>query len=280
MVTSLHSRFLAEFHLPIFSLQDANGRTIDLKESFAPSSKIILGIKFLLVLFAISGVIDCMSDDFFWLAYLTNWGEVIGTVYLLLSFMVAVGWIPVIIMEDDAEGEEGQQASAATVWTKIVWGLFPGIITVQMIIVVMFWFAIYDSEELTYQLIFGHGLMFIAIALDGHVLNRTPIRLKQSAFGYLIATAYIIWTLIHGLATNIGNPNHVNTGADDDAIYDIINWSARPLTTLITVAIVYVVVAPLLFAICWGLSIGVPRRYLSKEKEGDDDIVNITTSLL
>ena len=65
MMASLRSRFLAEFHLPIFSLQDANGRTIDLKESFSPSSKIVLGIKFLLVLFAISGVMNFISDDFF-----------------------------------------------------------------------------------------------------------------------------------------------------------------------------------------------------------------------
>ena len=191
--------------------------------------------------------------------------------------MVAVGWIPVIIMEDDTEGEEDQ--ASATVWTKIVWGLFPGIITVQMIIVVMFWLAIYHGEEITYRLIFGHGLMFIAIALDGHVLNRTPIRVKQSAFGYLIATAYIIWTLIHGLATNIGNPNHVNTGADDDAIYDIINWSARPLSTFITVATLYVVAAPLFFVMFWGLSIGIPRRYVSREKEEANDLDDIATEL-
>jgi hypothetical protein len=278
-MTSFSSRFLAEFRLPIFSLHDTNGKAIDLKESFAPSSKIVCGIKFLLVLFAISGVIIDITGDpdpDFWIAYLTHWGEIFGTAYLLLSFISAVGWIPVIILEDTREGEK----VSATIWTEIVWGLFPGIMTVQMIIVAMFWLTVYKGETKTYEIIFGHGLLLLAIALDGHVLNRTPIRVKQIAFVYLIAIAYTIWTLIHGLATNIGNPDHVNTGADDDAIYGIINWSARPLTTFITVAIVYVVVAPLFFAICWGLSIGVPRRYLSKEKEEADDVVNITTSLL
>ena len=52
----------------------------------------------------------------------------------------------------------------------------------------MFWLTVYKADTMTFKGTFGHRLWFLGIALDGHVLNRTPtIRVnKQIAFGYLI----------------------------------------------------------------------------------------------
>ena len=272
--------FAKEITLPIFCLQDTNGKTIDLNQTFAPTSKLVWCIKFLLLIFAVSGVaVDITGDPFpdFWLAYLSHWGEVIGTVYLLLSLIVTVGWLPVIANLDEMKRED---AYSPSVWTKILWGLFHGIISIEMIVVVIFWLLEYNGRPIIYEMLFGHGLLYFAIALDGHVLNRTPIRIKQIVFGYIIAIAYTIWTLIHGLATHIGNPEKVNEGLDDDAIYSFINWTEKPSRTLITVATLYFVVAPLLFAIAWGLSIAIPRRYLTKEREEEEGFVDVSTSLL
>ena len=96
---------------------------------------------------------------------------------------------------------------------------------------------------------------------------------------------YIIWTLIHGLATDIGNPYSVDrttANGDNDAIYDVINWTERPLPTFITLTILLLVAGPLFFSIYFGLSVWIPRRYLPEEKEeevlgsdGDDLVDNL-----
>jgi hypothetical protein len=39
-----------------------------------------------------------------------------------------------------------------------------------------------------------------------------------------VAICYVIWTIVHSLLTNIGNPYKNETEGDDDAIYDAINW--------------------------------------------------------
>jgi hypothetical protein len=265
-MSSCCSRFLAEFRLPFFSLQDTNGKTIDLNETFASTSKIVWFTKFLLVVFGISGIAIDISDEgvykAFWLSKLTHWGELIGTTYLILSFIVSVGWIPVI------SGENEKEAASVTAWAKILWGLFPAIITMQTIIVLMYWFTVYEGGQVQYDALFGHGLLFLGIAFDGHFLNRTPIRVKQLFFVYFISVPYVIWTLIHGLATDIGNPKSVDTpDGDDDALYSVLNWSERPLPTFIVVVLLHVVAGPLFFAIYWGVSLVIPRRYLSEEVE-------------
>ena len=129
-----------------------------------------------------------------------------------------------------------------------------------------------------YEMIFGHGLMFIALAFDGHFLNSTPLRVKQIVYIYIIAVLYTIWSLIHSLATHIGNPNKLDRGESDDAIYSIINWTARPTSTTVVVSLLYVVAVPLAFAVFWGLSLAIPRRYLTENER--KDYVDVMTSLL
>ena len=258
-MSSCCNRFLDELRLPIFSVQDANGKTIDLNKTFASSSNIVRIGKFLLVIFAISGIIlDILEQDFpsFFLAYLTNWGEVIGASYLILSFLAAVGVIPVV---------RGEDKNSATVWAKIIWGLFAAIITVQLIIVLVYWLTVYEGDGVTYTIVFGHGLMFLAVAIDGYILNRTPMRFKQLGLIYLISVPYTIWTLIHGLATDLGNPYRVDTGTDDDALYSVINWNQRPVATFITLAILNLGAGPLFFALFWGLSLLIPNIHLPEK---------------
>lgn len=258
MASSCCARSIAEFRLPIFSQLDTNGKIIHLEDSFAFKSKIIWLAKFVLVAFSVSGMAyDIATTDIpsFWLAYFTHWGEVFGTTYIVLSFMISIGWIPVT-----------NSSGGATIWTKVVWGLFSGNFTSQMIIVPMFWFTVYDGNGVDYQILFGHGFLFLGIALDGLILNRTPVRVKQILFAYLIAGLYIVWTLIHGLATNIGNPINVDTDGDDDAIYSVLNWTARPLSTFITVALLMVVAAPICFFFFFVISLAIPRRYMSETK--------------
>lgn len=280
MTSSCCSRFIEELCLPIFSLQDINGKAIDLQKTFAPTSNLIRFVKFLLVVFAISGVVIDISGDlhpYFWIAYFTHWGEILGTIYLILSFCLSIGCVPVARKYPIRNNKHLE----ATIWTKILWGLFSGIIVSEIIIIFMFWFTVYRGERIIYEMIFGHGLLFIAIAFDGHLLNSTPLRVKQIVYMYIIAVFYTIWSLIHGLATNIGNPNKLDRGESDDAIYSIINWTVRPISTIIVVSMLYVVAVPLAFAVFWGLSLAIPRRYLNEgAKDEKKDYVDVMTSLL
>ena len=172
--TSAVSLRLAEFRLP----------TIDLQRTFFSTSKIVWLAKLLLVLFGISGIAVNISNEkfpVFWLAYLTHFDEeLIGTYYLIMSFVVSLGRFPVL------SGEDEKGASTGTALTKIVWGVFPTIMTLQTIIILvyfMIWFTVYEGAGTkVYDQIFGHGLLYLAIEFDGHVLNRTPIRMKQIIF--------------------------------------------------------------------------------------------------
>jgi hypothetical protein len=253
------NRLLAEFRLSIFSVQDASGKTMNLKETFCHKSKFIWFLKFLFFGLAISGLILqwIQSDNLaFWFAFLTQWGILISNFYLFLSFFAAIGWIPITSNENDKE---------ASTWAKILWAFFVTTINSQVIITLLFWVTVYDDDGINYQMIYGHGLILLVGAIDGHVINRTPIRFKQVFFVYLVAVSYTTWTLIHGLSTEIGNIDNQDTNGDDDALYSIINWSQRPLPTLLTVVILFFVVVPVVFVITWGLSVAIPAKYLVEE---------------
>ena len=267
---SCYSRFLAECGLPIFGLKDTNGKVIHLGRTFASRSIIIWITKFLLVAFAISGMtLDILGQATpeFYLAFFTNWGEVIGTTYLILSFMTSVGCIPV-------KSKEDKHGITIIAWTtKILWGLFPAIIVSQTVIVLVYWLTVYSGDTIYYTTLYGHGLLFAAIAMDGLILNRTPLRMKQIIFPYLIAAPYAAWSILHGVATDLGNPNRTGgeeTEEDDDALYGVLNWTERPVTAAIVLTILLGAAVPIFFVLFWSISLILPRRYVSNEEQDLD----------
>jgi hypothetical protein len=103
----------------------------------------------------------------------------------------------------------------------------------------------------------------ILIMMDGFVINRIPIRLKQIVFVYAYSLAYLVWSLIH-FAADIGNPETIDNDPDtnDDAIYGVLSWRDSPGGAAILCLILFFVGIPLIFVFVWAVSLWVPHRYV------------------
>ena len=273
-------RLLAECRLSIFSLQDTNGKTINVKETLIHEYKFIWFLKCLFVGFAMGSLIVelIQSENLcFYFSFLTRWGILISNVYLLLSWFASFGWIAVTSNENDME---------ATNWGKLVWGFFATAINSQVSIFLVFWLSLYKGEPIEYHILYGHCFLLLITAIDGYVINRTPIRIKQVFLVYIVAGAYTVWTIIHDSVEDIdGDDDQLNDNTvDDDALYSIINWSRRPKQTLAVNFILFFVVIPVSLALTWSLSVLIPRRYLVEEsmdiESADSELLNEKKTLL
>ena len=104
--------------------------------------------------------------------------------------------------------------------------------------------------------------------MDGFVLHRIPIRMKQGIFSWLFIFVYMIWSVIHAFS-GIGNPLYYNTDRNDDVIYEVLDWNEKPESTGTTAAVLFLVVIPIVFLIIFGISLILPHNYL--EENGNDD---------
>mgnify|MGYP006183873271 CR=1 FL=1 len=172
----MFGRLLSECRLPMFGTTGADGKTIDLKETFNPSPK-ILWVVVKVPIFSLNtfSVINSILMESFWLAHLTTWASLISTVYLISSFLSLV-LFPI---------ESG--AKDVSTNSKVTWGLFSLSINLQLFVTILFWVLVYDSSEtLVFKTIYEHGILLLLVALDGFVIHRFPIRFKQIAWVYLV----------------------------------------------------------------------------------------------
>jgi hypothetical protein len=194
----------------------------------------------------------------FWLAYLTNWNVTISTVYLLVSFFNSL--VPV------SGPPAGQTRVNARV--KATWIIFTVSANIGLLVTIAFWSMIYDGtfEKST---IFPHGILTLAVLIDGFGINAIPIRLRH----YLelvvpFALSYMLWSYLHGVF-DIGNPdeNDQDPETNDDVIYDVLDWKNNSKATALTAVILIFILSPILQIVLWVIS-GFRRRY--KNTTGSD----------
>lgn len=106
----------------------------------------------------------------------------------------------------------------------------------------------------------------ILVLIDGFVLSRIPIRMKQLIFIEVLAILFILWTVIHAYS-GIGNPYKDDGSRDDDALYESLRWKTNTSGTAILSVLVVFVLSPLVFLLCRALSRLLPRR-LCENVEG------------
>lgn len=150
-----------------------------------------------------------------------------------------------------------------TCWTKLIWVLYVISIHSQVFVTLLYWLLVYDGSSVVYPEVYRHGILMILVMMDGFVVNRIPIRLKQIVFVYAYALAYLGWTLIH-FGADLGNPETTDNDPDtnDDALYGVISWRDNAGGAVILCLILMLVVIPLMFIFIWGLSLWVPHRYV------------------
>lgn len=254
-----------EMQLDYFSLEDSNGKTLDLQRTFAPTPKwSVFLVKLAIVLWALEVLIgnllsypDIYARGFF-MANLTHWALSFAELYLVTSLIAQ------LVVQDSS--------NKLNWFIKLPWGLFAVASSLQASVTFLFWSVEYDYVSgVTYYNFMKHGGVMILVLLEGLVVNRVPVRFRHIVYPMFISFLYVLWTLIHDILFDVGYPNVDDSAGDDaagddaagddDAIYTSISWKNRPKETLIISLISIFVLSPVLFLIIYVLSFPM-RRYV------------------
>lgn len=203
--------------------------------------------------------ITTATYQFFWMAYLTHWGVLFSTAYALMSAFSA------IYLALRPPVDAGVLKGGIGFMIKTTWVLFATAAPAEVIIAILFWVLEFDGT-LTYKTFMTHGGLMILVLIDGFVLSRIPIRMKQLIFIEVLAILFILWTVIHAYS-GIGNPYKDDGSRDDDALYESLRWKTNTSGTAILSVLVVFVLSPLVFLLCRALSRLLPRR-LCENVEG------------
>ena len=244
---------------PSFRAADGN-RIIDVPASFSPrgcfvivSKAIVLGVAIFTLYFGLF-----INFRAFWFAYLTNWNVTVSSVYLLISLFNSI--VPV------SGPPVGQ--TIVNIRVKATWILFTVSANMGLVVTIAFWTMIYDGVP-EIATIFPHGILTLAVLLEGFGINAIPIRLRHYLELVLpFALAYVLWSYLHSLF-GIGNPdnNDEDPETNDDVIYDVLDWKTAPEATAGVAVILTFVLSPILHVVIWVIS-GYRRRY--KNASGHD----------
>ncbi|GFH60236.1 hypothetical protein CTEN210_16712 [Chaetoceros tenuissimus] len=256
-------RVKRELKLSFFSEKDANEKQVDMMRTFQPNPKpIVLVWKLAMIGIAIANAHYSISSSrdpkALWLGYLTRWNIMLSWLYFLLS--LASFFFPRTSVSEDS--------AMPSLW-KFSWITFTSTINVSVFVTVMFWVLVFDGKKQHLSSIYEHALVLVLAALDGFIIHRFPIRLKQIAGVYAVLIAYLIWTIIHS-QTGIGNGYEYSDGFDDDALYSDLNWNKRIGGAIVLVVLVIFIELPLIFILLWLLSLVIPHHYIEEgeEREG------------
>jgi len=262
-------RFVEEWRLSLFGVEDYNGQILDIKRTFAPHPWI--AVAFVRFLFAGLTMATIVANFFvvdyppeFFFAWFTNLSTIPALAYLVASFVATVQ-----LGCRRQNTRPGDFPSSV----RFAWGLFSLSVPAQLLATVLFWTIVYTpSRDLGYLDLFKHGILAAILMFDGLVVSYIPVRFHHFWFPLLFGTLYMVWNVIHSF-TGIGNPSkHDNDPeTDDDAIYNALNWNKRPGTAVFWGVVSYLILFPLLFFLTWVLSStgggcrfdGSNRRYVT-----------------
>ena len=217
---------------------------IDVARTFSPNSRYFLGGKVIILIWALATFdqsIDQSDHPSFWLAYLTHWGLLFSVAYFVASVSTAIS----ISREPPMNNELGLLA-------KITWALFAIAFPGELIITILYWTLEFDGD-VGYVSIMVHAGLFILLFIDGTLLSRIPLRMKQFVFFEIFSLSWVIWSIIHALAS-VGNPYKDDGTQDDDAIYASVRWRENTQGSVILVLLVLFVANPIAWVVCWALS--------------------------
>ena len=127
--------------------------------------------------------------------------------------------------------------------------LFAIALPVEIMITILFWVLEFDGE-VKYISVMVHGGGMALIVIDGFLLSRIPLRMKQFLLFQTFTILYLIWNVVHAYS-GIGNPYNDGESQDDDAIYASLAWKNNTMGAAILSAGIVCVANPVLFLLCW-----------------------------
>ena len=248
---------------------DTTSRSLDIVKTFSPHPRVpYIGVKIIFIEAWIVSVMPMSITSYtypsFWLAYGTNWGLVVTTAYIILSSLSAV----YLVINPPANPDELK--GGVGVLIKSTWALFAIALPAEIVITILFWTLEFDADDgVAYLSLMVHGIAMILIMIDGFVLSRIPLRMKQFILFELFTALYFLWNVIHAYS-GIGNPyaDGDTPTEDDDAIYGSIAWKNNTTAAVILVLGVLFAANPIIFMVCRTLSRLLPRRLCEEESGG------------
>ena len=248
--------------------EPCSGRTLDIPESFAPASCYAFLWKLLATAIAILtlawGLINSNSKPFYF-AFLSMWGVCFVNIYFYFSLFNTV-----------FASRTPQPNQTVGMRIRFTW--FFGALGTHFTFVAtcLYWFLIWKPEDgVQFVRVSEHGGLLLLILVDAIIVNRIPYRMQHYFGVLLVEMLYVVWTVIHGFATDIGNPNRNDNDPEtnDDAIYpDVLEWTNDWQKALIYSCGTVFALGPILYLIMWCLSNGVcsdRRKYVDSVDERD-----------
>ena len=266
-----------------FSLDELNGTVLDVKNTFAPGPKLwcvlVLG-RILLAAAAIFAMVYSIvnypaENRWIWMGFLTHWTVVVTIAYL--AIILAVTLSPKALRQP-ANGRP------PSVLVRLAWAFYSLALPMNVLVVLLYWTLDYQpGQTIHFSTISLHAGTCFLVLIDGNLLSKIPIRMKHILLVESTAVLLVIWTLINDLV-GIGDGVWENEDADqnnaDDKLYSVLNWSDDPAKAAIISVLVIFVVIPIIFVLCWMLSIWSrwltkcdgSRRYIYQEGGGGKQV--------
>ena len=247
----------------VSNINDDEARRIDIFDTFSPQPHVLhIGCKIGLIGWIASVMArSIMGFQYpsFWLAYLTHWSLVLAAAYILMSTLSAV-YLATCSHSKCAEFKGG-----TGVLINITWALLAAAAPMEVTVTILYWVLEFEGT-FSYVSIMTHGGVMILVMIDGFVLSRVPLRMKQFVFFESFALVYCVWTLIHAYS-GMGNPyaEGDEPTESDDAIYDSIAWKNNMKPTVILIVVLLLVANPIIFLFCRLLSRILPQRFSEKK---------------
>lgn len=258
----IFQRISFEARESIFSLKEPNGQYVHVANSFAPDSPRfhhILLLRIVLLIWSIVSLVHSIEsrpeeEGFIYLAYLTHQGLVISIFYQLIACVVT--FYKKSLIQPNADSNYELNALMKTMWL-----LYFLSVPLEIIITALYWTLEYPTTEgpLKYRSLYGHAILALMLLIDGNLIARIPLKIKQVLAIVVYVVLFLIWTIIHAFS-GIGDGNN---DSGSDLLYDVVDWKGDPLKTSIIFVIVLTVVAPIVFLLIWTLSLAGTRHTIN-----------------
>ena len=229
---------------------------LDIVQTFSPRPRLVyINLKMFLAAWIIAILtmsIDQATYPNYWLAYLTHWGFTIAAMYAVMSPICAIylALHPPSTSPDTLTCCGTGSGGVAGCLVKTTWALLAIVVPAEVMISILFWGLEYESgDSVSYVTVMVHGGTMVLLLIDGFVLSRIPLRLKQFVFFESFSFLYLLWNVIRAYPSEI-------VSQDDDAIFS---------SSIVLFVVVLLVANPIIYGFCWLLSRLLQLRLRSED---------------
>lgn len=140
--------------------------------------------------------------------------------------------------------------------TSCTQALFAISLPSQLVMMLMH-YTLQFGGSIDYISIIKHGAAIPLLLLDGFVINRIPLRMKQFAFFQSFTMSYLAWSIAYAYSGLI-------MPSGEDAIYEWLDWKSDIHSAILLSLFVLVLVNPAVFVSCRAASRILSRRMQTK----------------